>query len=90
MDGFKGAEIRPEKVGFCSGNFVPLFLNRDILNQVCGLTLQKTAERFKVFPRHALLVSELLERGLAQQPLCADFVGVVALFFQGVQDINRA
>ena len=58
-----------------------------ILNQVCGLAVQERTERFKVFPRHALLVPELLERGLAQQTFRADFVGIVALLFQSGQYI---
>lgn len=59
-----------------------------ILNQVCGLAVQERAKRFKVLPRHALLISELLERGLAQQSFRADFVGIIAILFQSGQYID--
>lgn len=66
LDSSNGGEISPETAKFCSRIYFPRFLNRDIFNQVCGLAFQKGAQRFKVFPRYALLVSELLERRLAQ------------------------
>lgn len=59
-----------------------------ILNQIRGLTVQKLAQGLKILPRHALLVSELLERRLAQQALCANPVGVIALLLQCGKDIH--
>ena len=50
LDGSKEGEISPQREEFCSGNFVPRFLNRDILNQVSGLTLQEGTEGIKGFP----------------------------------------
>ena len=60
LDGSKEGEISPQRTEFCSRNFVLLFLNRDILNQVCGLTLQQGTEGIKDFPRHQLPVADLL------------------------------
>ena len=37
-----------------------------ILNDVCGLAVQKSAQGFKVLPRYSLLVAELLQGGLAE------------------------
>ena len=51
------------------------------LNEIGRLALQQSAQSFKVLPRHTLLVSELLQGGLAEKPLCPDFVGIVAFFF---------
>ena len=59
------------------------------LNDVCGLAVQKTAQRFKILPGHALLIAELLQGGLAQQTFCADLVRIVALLLQCCQDIDR-
>ena len=50
LDGSKEGEISPQREEFCSRNFVPRFLNRDILNQVSGLTLQEGTEGIKGFP----------------------------------------
>ena len=50
LDGSKEGEISPKREEFCSRNFVLLFLNRDILNQVSGLTLQEGTEGIKGFP----------------------------------------
>ena len=50
LDGSKEGEISPKREEFCSRNFVLRFLNRDILNQVSGLTLQEGTEGIKGFP----------------------------------------
>ena len=65
---------------------ISLFLH--ILNQIRRLAFQKLAQSLKILPRHALLVSELLERRLAQQALCANPVGVIALHLQCGKDIH--
>ena len=84
--------IRQNPRGGQQINAVPLFFCCLFflleLNQIGGLAVQEPTEGFKVFPRHALLIAKLLERGLTEQSFGSDLVCVVAFFFQSIQYVD--
>lgn len=81
-EGLKRPECCHQTGKICPRYCCPLFLNREVFDNVPWLTFQQTADGFQCRPRYHLSITDFLKHSLPHYFVFADCAGVVARFFQ--------